>query len=96
VRGLQRAGFVSLPFVAVKVQPLPLSNAISLNWDATDGRTYQVEYSPDLFTWFASPTGEVLATGSTATWTDHGPPDTPSMPFDVTQRFYRVFQLGSP
>jgi hypothetical protein len=95
-RGLQRAGFVSLPFVTPRVQALPLQNAMSVTWDASAGRTYQVEYSPDLVTWFASPTGEVLATGPTATWTDGGPPDTPALPFTVPKRFYRVFQFGSP
>jgi len=95
-RGLQRAGFVSLPFVALKLQPLPLQNAISLTWDASVGRTYQVEYSTDLVSWFASPSGEVLAAGPTASWTDGGPPDTAALPFTATQRFYRVFQFGSP
>jgi hypothetical protein len=95
-RGLQRAGFVSLPFMALRIQALPVQNAVSLAWDASAGRTYQVEYSTDLISWFASPTGEVIATGSTASWTDSGPPDTAAMPFTVPQRFYRVFQFGSP
>jgi hypothetical protein len=95
-RGLQRAGFVSLPFMALRIQALPVQNAVSLTWDASAGRTYQVEYSPDLITWFASPTGEVIATGPTASWTDSGPLDTAPMPFTVPQRFYRVFQFGSP
>ena len=95
-RGLQRAGFVPLPFVALKLQALPVQNAISLAWDASAGRTYQVEYSTDLVSWFASPSGEVIATGPTASWTDSGPPDTAALPFSVPQRFYRVFQFGSP
>jgi hypothetical protein len=95
-RGLQRAGFVSLPFMALRIQALPVQNAVSLTWDASAGRTYQVEYSPDLITWFASPTGEVIATGTTASWTNSGPLDTAPMPFTVPQRFYRVFQFGSP
>jgi hypothetical protein len=95
-RGLQRAGFVSLPFVAVNAQALPVQNAISLTWDAAPDRTYQVEYSPDLVSWFASPTGEVIATNTTASWTDSGPPDTAAVPSTVPQRFYRVFQLGFP
>jgi hypothetical protein len=95
-RGLQRAGFVSLPFVTLRVQALPLQNAVNLEWDATAGRTYQVEYSSDLFTWFAATPGEVTATGPTATWTDNGPPDTATVPFSVGQRFYRVFQFGTP
>jgi hypothetical protein len=95
-RGLQLAGFVSLPFIALTVSAQPEQNSITLSWNAQAGRTYQVEYSPDLVTWFASPTGEVTATGSAASWTDSGPPATTSMPFGATQRFYRVFQFGSP
>ncbi len=95
-RGLQLAGFVSLPFVALTVQALPDQNTFTLTWDAPAGSTYQVEYSPDLISWFASPTGEVIATGPTASWTDSGPPGTAALPFSVSQRFYRVFQFGSP
>src|ERR1022692_3439851 len=95
-RGLQRAGFVSLPFVALTVQALPAENTLTLTWAASAGTTYQVEYSPDLVTWFASPTGEVIATGPTASWTDSGPPATTTVPFSDTERFYRVFQFASP
>jgi len=95
-RGLQRAGFVPLPSMAARVQVLPGQSAFSLSWDAQAGRTYQVEYSPDLSAWFASPTGELIASGATASWTDIGPPATASTPFSVAKRFYRVFQWGSP
>ncbi len=94
--GLQLAGFVPLPFIALAVSAQPDQNLVTLSWNSQGGRTYQVEYSSDLVTWFASPTGEVMATGSTASWTDGGPPATVSAPFGVMQRFYRVFQLGSP
>jgi hypothetical protein len=94
--GLQRAGFVSLPFMDVTVQAQPELNTVTLAWQAQTGRTYQVEYSPDLMTWFASPTGEVIAAGPTASWTDSGPPATTSVPFSIAARFYRVFQFGSP
>jgi len=94
--GLQRAGFVSLPFVTLGLQAQPAQNAFSLAWDAQAGRTYQVEYSPDLITWFASPTGEVVAAGPTASWTDSGPPATTALPSSASQRYYRVFQFGSP
>lgn len=94
-RGLQRAGFVSLPFVALTVQ-VPAQNTLTLTWAASAGTTYQVEYSPDLVTWFASPSGEVTATGPTASWTDSGPPGTTALPFSDTERFYRVFKFGSP
>ena len=95
-RGLQQAGFVPLPFMAVELQAVPAQNSFSLAWDSSAGRTYQVEYSTDLISWFASPTGEVTATGSTASWTDSGPPNTLTAPFAVPKRFYRVFQFGSP
>jgi hypothetical protein len=95
-RGLQRAGFVSLPSVAATLQALPDQNSFNLSWSAQSNRTYQVEYSPDLDTWFASPTGELIATGPTANWTDDGPPATIALPFTVPKRFYRVFQFGSP
>lgn len=95
-RGLQRAGFVPLPSAAARLQVLPDQNALSLAWDAEAGRTYQVEYSPDLSTWFVSPTGQLIAGGPTASWTDSGPPATATIPFAVPQRFYRVFQFGYP
>jgi len=95
-RGLQRAGFVSVQFVPVRIQSLPDQNSFALAWDSVTGVTYQVEYSPDLTTWFSSPTGEVIANGSTTSWIDSGPPGTSAPPFSLSQRSYRVFQFGSP
>jgi hypothetical protein len=95
-RGLQRAGFISLPSVALQPQPLPAQGAFELAWNASAGRYYQVEYSPDTFTWGASP-GFVQATNTgPLAWLDTGPPVTVSVPSVTPQRFYRVFQLGSP
>jgi hypothetical protein len=85
---LAQAGFVSLPFMALNIQSLPAQNAFTMTWSASAGNTYQVEYSTNLLTWFAAPNGEVIATASTASWTDNAPLD--------AQRFYRVFQFGSP
>ncbi|MGA2659755.1 MAG: glucoamylase family protein [Verrucomicrobiota bacterium] len=95
-RGLQRAGFVALPFRAPQLQALPAHNGFTVVWGSQPGRSYQVEYSPDLNTWFGSPTGEILASGPAASWTDNGPPATPAVPFSVNQRFYRAFQFGPP
>ncbi len=94
-RGLQRAGFVTLPFMAVNTpQPLPAQGAMSLSWTASSNRYYQVEYSPDLLTWSFSP-GFVQATNNGPfNWLDTGPPVTVSLPFTTPARFYRVFQLG--
>jgi len=94
--GLQRAGFVSLPFVAIQGQAQFAQNSFTLTWATRAGSTYQVEYSTDLTAWFASPTGEVTASGPTASWTDTGPPATTALPFGDTARFYRVFQFGVP
>jgi len=95
-RGLQQAGFVALPFMALSVQAQPAQNTLTLSWAIQASRTYQVEYSSDLITWTASPSGEVTSTNSTASWTDSGPPGTTTPPFSDTKRFYRVFQYGSP
>jgi hypothetical protein len=94
-RGLQRAGFVTLPFMAVSVpQPLPAQGSINLSWTASSNRYYQVEYSPDLVTWQFSP-GFVQATNDgVLNWLDTGPPVTVGAPFTTPQRFYRVFQMG--
>ena len=86
-RGLQRAGFVSLPFVELAPQATPAQNSFTLSWNAVPGQTYQVEYSPDLNLWFGSPTGEITATNSTASWTES---------LSASQRFYRVFKYGTP
>ena len=95
-RGLQRAGFVPLPFVPLNIQPVPAQGAFNLSWTASSNRYYQVEYSPQLQTWAASP-GFVQATNpGTFNWLDAGPPATASAPSNSPQRFYRVFQLGAP
>jgi hypothetical protein len=95
-RGLQRAGFVPLPYMALSLQAVPAQGAINLDWNASAGRYYQVEYSPELVTWAASP-GFVQATNNGPfNWLDIGPPLTVSPPLAAPQRFYRVFQLGSP
>lgn len=95
-RGLQRAGFVPLSFMSPSVDPQAAQNAMNLTWPAPAGHVYQVEYSPDLASWSYSPTGRIIASGPTATWTDDGPPATDTPPFNVSQRFYRVFQFGAP
>ncbi len=95
-RGLQRAGFVPLPFLSLNLQPVPALGGFNLWWDASASRSYQVEYSPQMLTWTASP-GFVVATNSGIfNWLDAGPPATVSPPASAPQRFYRVFQLGSP
>jgi hypothetical protein len=94
--GLARAGFVSLPFMNVTAEVEPSQDAVALSWPSQTGRTYEVEYSPDLTTWFSAPNGEITASGATSSWTDTGPPVTGTLPFTASARFYRVFQFGAP
>jgi hypothetical protein len=94
--GLQLAGFVPLPFMPLNAQVQPAPSTVTLTWPSSVGRTYQVEYSTNLINWFTSSTGEVTATNTTASWTDNGPPDTLWVPLTDAERFYRVFQYGTP
>jgi hypothetical protein len=94
--GLQRAGFISLPFVAVNLQPQPLQSSFNLSWNTLAGHTYQVEYSPNLNNWFISPTGEIPGSGAVTNWIDVGPSATLAPPYSVDERFYRVFPFSLP
>jgi hypothetical protein len=49
-----------------------------------------------LFHWAASPGFNLATNSGTFDWLDTGPPMTESAPFTEPQRFYRVFQLGTP
>jgi len=95
-RGLQSAGFTNLNFVPLKIQRSAPSGSMILTWPSTSPRSYQVEYSPDLVDWMMSPTGFLVASGISSTWTDAGPPATELSPTLAERRFYRVFQFGSP
>jgi uncharacterized repeat protein (TIGR01451 family) len=55
------------------------------------GRTYTIEYSPDLVTWYVVVPSIVASANSTA-WYDDGPPKTLSKPFTLATptRYYRV------
>lgn len=67
-----------------------------LEWDATPGRRYGVEYANgDTMEWKRSP---VIVTAATARlqWIDQGPPKTESHPSTVPMRFYRVVELDEP
>jgi hypothetical protein len=97
-RGLNAAGFTNLVFVNPTLMPAGDPGASALTWSAAAGRSYQVEFSPDLARWFFSPTGFLTATGlaSSSTWEDNGPPATDAAPSADPQRFYRVFEMGGP
>jgi hypothetical protein len=94
--GLERAGFVQLPFLSPSLAPQNNATSFRLSWPANLGRQYQVEYGPDLFRWLTSPTGWIVAEGAVASWDDAGPPATDVPPGSASGRFYRVFRLGTP
>lgn len=93
-RGLERAGFTPLDFVPASIQADAQTDSFALSWPGTVGVRYQVEYSPDVDRWFASPTGGLTGGDVLLTWLDSGPPATEALPSSVAARFYRVFELG--
>ncbi len=95
--GLAAAGFVNLPFIPPTLVYDSPGERVAISWAAAGGRSYQVEYSPNLLTWAASPLGFTQAVNTgTLTWLDAGPPATVSSPTTAPQRFYRVFRFGAP
>jgi hypothetical protein len=92
--GLQKAGFVSFAFAHPALDAGDAPETVRLRWPASGNNNYQVEHSPDLDLWFASPTGFLTSIGDPLVWTDNGPPATPLKPNTTAQRFYRVFELG--
>jgi hypothetical protein len=63
-----------------------------IEFTATAGRQYLVQYSPDMASWTnANPA--VTAPADRVQWLDDGPPKTVSRPSSLGSRFYRVFEL---
>jgi hypothetical protein len=68
------------------------SGRFLIEFTATAGRQYLVQYSPDMATWTnANPT--ITAPANRVQWLDDGPPKTVSRPGGPGSRFYRVFEL---
>jgi PhoPQ-activated pathogenicity-related protein len=90
----------TLPFAGQACQPIgpaPQFERIAMQPDATillefssePGRSYFIQYSPDLKNWkIVQPA--IVADGSRVQWTDDGPPRTESTPTSTPTRFYRV------
>jgi hypothetical protein len=60
-----------------------------LNFLSAANKTYYVQYSSDLMTWFTSPVA-LRGTGSQMQWVDAGPSATTSAPRTVPYRYYRI------
>ena len=68
---------------------------VTLTWTAEPHGIYEVRWSADLVAWTPLTTGTLAAgsAGGIMTWTDAGPPATPSAPSAVQRRFYKVERL---
>ena len=68
------------------------TNRFLIEFTATPGQRYVVQYSSDLTNWqTAVPT--IIAPANRVQWYDDGPPKTESKPTTVGSRFYRVIEL---
>lgn len=63
-----------------------------IEFSATPGRRYEVQYSHDMTTW-KSATPTITAPADRVQWLDDGPPKTESPPASVPMRCYRVVEL---
>jgi hypothetical protein len=69
-----------------------LEDGLLIEFTATPGSLYEVQYSNDNAVWKVSPT-RIRAAGNRVQWIDRGPPRTDSPPADKSSRFYRVREL---
>jgi plastocyanin len=72
--------------------PFLFNGSLVIEFASVPGKTYVVEYSPDMQVWSIS-LPPIVATGTRVQWIDTGPPKTDSAPGASGQRFYRVVQL---
>ena len=68
------------------------TNRFLIEFTATPGRNYAVQYSSNLVNWITA-TPSVIAPANRVQWYDDGPPKTESKPSTVGSRFYRVIEL---
>ena len=69
-----------------------INGRVLIEFTATPGRTYAVQYSSNLLFW-ATVVPSIVAPANRVQWYDDGPPKTESKPFTVGSRFYRVIEL---
>ena len=69
----------------------PNNRRYLLQFTSLPGRTYTIEYGPDLLSITNVAVPSIVASATTTFWYDDGPPVTISKPVQgVTTRFYRV------
>ena len=69
--------------------------SVLIEFTASPGSDYEVQYSDDTTDWKISPVG-IRAAGNRVQWIDHGPPRTDSPPSGRKSRFYRVREIERP
>ncbi len=89
-----RVDRLSLPLVALS--PVYRGSSVLIRWTGTPDRRVCVEWSEDLEIWTEVVQPPLLTGAGVNFWTDTGPPETPSRPNAVRQRFYRVFEKPVP
>ena len=90
--GLARPAPPGGTIVQLDRDPFLFNGMLVIEFASVPGRTYVVEYSPDMQTWSVA-VPPVTAAGTRLQWVDAGPPKTASPPGAPGQRFYRVVQL---
>jgi len=68
-----------------------LEDGLLIEFTATPGKLYEVQYSDDAQVWKVSPI-HIRAAGNRVQWIDRGPPRTDSPPGEKPSRFYRVLE----
>jgi hypothetical protein len=65
---------------------------VTLTWNSQPNAVYEIRWSADLVAWNPLTTGQQTAgsAGGLMTWTDNGPPDTPTASSATGRRFYTV------
>jgi Ice-binding-like/Abnormal spindle-like microcephaly-assoc'd, ASPM-SPD-2-Hydin len=81
------------PVIAMDLQRPPFqSGRFFIEFSATQGRRYAVQYSSDMTSWkTADPI--ITAPANRVQWYDDGPPKTESIPTTIGSRFYRIMEL---
>jgi uncharacterized repeat protein (TIGR01451 family) len=79
--------------VSLRIFPAPAQESYRLEWDATPGRRFLIQSSPDLLRWINVPSLQTAAQ-NLETWLDPGPPSTEFAPTLDSKRFYRVLELA--
>ncbi len=80
------------PLIAIDRDVQLASGRFLIEFSATPGRNYAVQYSSDMTNWKTAGS-TITAPANRVQWYDDGPPKTESKPTTTGSRFYRIVQL---